>query len=68
MFQSNPYHPDFWEIVQVSEEEWRFPSIGNPYIDEPIYKVWEKILFAKLLNIALEEHKGLDFLIERSRR
>lgn len=68
LFESNPYHPDFEEIVVVGEHEWRFSSIGNPYLDEPNYKFWEKALFCKLVNIALEERKGLDFLIERSRR
>jgi len=68
LFESNPYHPDFEEIVVVGEHEWRFSSIGNPYLDEPNYKFWEQALFCKLVNIALEERKGLDFLIERSRR
>lgn len=68
LFESNPYHPDFEEIVAVGKHEWRFSSIGNPYIDEPNYKFWEQALFCKLVNIALEERKGLDFLIERSRR
>lgn len=68
LFESNPYHPDFEEIVAVEKHESRFSSIGNPYIDEPNYKFWEQALFCKLVNIALEERKGLDFLIERSRR
>lgn len=68
LFESNPYHPDFEEIVVVGDHEWRFSSIGNPYLDEPNYKFWEKALFCKLVNIALEERKGFDFLIERSRR
>ncbi|MFT5647209.1 MAG: hypothetical protein ACI976_001898 [Aureispira sp.] len=68
LFESNPYHPDFEEIVAVKKHESRFSSIGNPYIDEPNYQFWEKALFCKLVNTALEERKGLDFLIERSRR
>lgn len=68
LFENNPYHPDFEEIVAVEQHESRFSSIGNPYIDEPNYKFWEQALFCKLVNIALEERKGLDFLIERSRR
>jgi hypothetical protein len=68
MFESNPYHPDFEEIVAVKKHAARFSSIGNPYLDEPNYKFWEQALFCKLVNIALEERKGLDFLIERSRR
>ena len=68
LFESNPYHPDFEEIVAVKKYEARFSSIGNPYIDEPNYQFWEKALFCKLVNTALEERKGLDFLIERSRR
>ncbi len=68
LFESNPYHPDFEEFVIVDDKEWRFSSIGNPYIDEPNYKFWEKALFCKLVNVAFEERKGLDFLIERSRR
>lgn len=68
LFESNPYHPDFEEIVAVKKHAARFSSIGNPYIDEPNYQFWEKALFCKLVNTALEERKGLDFLIERSRR
>jgi len=68
LFESNSYHPDFEEIVAVGKHEWRFSSIGNPYLDEPNYQFWEQALFCKLVNIALEERKGLDFLIERSRR
>lgn len=68
MFESNPYHPDFEEIVAVGKHEARFSSIGNPYLDEPNYKFWEQALFCKLVNTAFEERKGLDFLIERSRR
>jgi len=68
MFESNPYHPDFEEVVFVSENAWRFYSVGNPFIDEPNYEWWEKMLFCKLLNQAFEDRKGLDFLIERSRR
>ncbi|BDS13971.1 hypothetical protein [Aureispira anguillae] len=67
-FKENPYHPEFEELVQVEEQEWRFSSIGNPYIDEPNYKQWERLLFCKLINKALEERKGLDFLIEQVRR
>jgi hypothetical protein len=65
IYESNPYHPDFDEMVQVSDKEWRFPSVGNPYIDEPMYKIWEKWLFCKLLNIAFEERGGMAFLIEQ---
>lgn len=68
LFKNNPYHPDFDELIQVSEKAWRFSSIGNPYLDEPNYRWWEKMLFCKLLNIGLEERKGLDFLIEQLRR
>ncbi len=68
LFEGNPYHPDFEEWLEVSQAEWRFPSFGNPYLDEPNYKYWEGMLFCKLLNQVLEEQKGLDFLIERSRR
>ncbi|CAA6829103.1 MAG: Unknown protein [uncultured Aureispira sp.] len=68
LFESNPYHPDFEEIVAVKKHAARFPSIGNPYLDGPNYTFWEQALFCKLVNIALEERKGLDFLIERSRR
>lgn len=67
-FEGNPYHPDFEEWLEVSQQEWRFPSFGNPFLDEPNYEFWEKMLFCKLLHQALEEKKGLDFLIERSRR
>ena len=68
MFENNPYHPDFCEMAQVEEHEWRFPAIGNPYLDEPMYKKWEKILFAKLFNRVFNDLKGLDLLIEHSRR
>lgn len=68
LFESNPYHPDFEEIVAVKKHAARFSSIGNPYLDGPNYTFWEQALFCKLVNIALEERKGLDFLIERSRR
>jgi hypothetical protein len=68
MYEANAYHPDFMELEQVTEMEWRFPSVGNPYLDEPNYIQWEKMLFCKLGNIIFEEKKGLDFLIERSRR
>lgn len=68
LFEGNPYHPDFEEWLEVGAHEWRFPSFGNPFFDEPNYEFWEKTLFCKLLNQALEEKKGLDFLIERSRR
>lgn len=68
LFEGNPYHPDFEEWLEVSKQEWRFPSFGNPFLDEENYEFWEKMLFCKLFNQALEEKKGLDFLIERSRR
>ncbi|MCH2023726.1 MAG: hypothetical protein MK207_14720 [Saprospiraceae bacterium] len=68
MYENNPYHPDFFEIAQVSELEWRFPSSGNPFLDEPKYRLWEKYLFSKLLNYVFIDKKGLDFLIEYSRR
>ncbi len=67
IYEANPYHPDFLELAQVGEWEWRFPSVGNPYLDEPNYKQWEKLLFCKLTNLILEHKKGLDFLIERTR-
>ena len=68
MFENNPYHPDFCEMAQVEEQEWRFPAVGNPYLDEPMYKIWEKILLAKLFNKVFHDLKGLDLLIEHSRR
>ncbi|MDC0231169.1 hypothetical protein OAK19_04320 [Aureispira] len=68
MYKKNSYHPEFFEVAQVAELEWRFPSSGNPFLDEPKYKIWEKYLFFKLLNYAFIEKKGLDFLIEHSRR
>jgi hypothetical protein len=68
LFESNPYHPDFEEVVQVEETQWRFPSIGNPFIDQPNYKWWEKMLFCKLLHQALADRGGMDFLIEQIRR
>ncbi|MGH1336542.1 MAG: hypothetical protein ACRBFS_10470 [Aureispira sp.] len=68
LFEGNPYHPDFEEWLEVSKQERRFPSFGNPFLDEENYEFWEKMLFCKLFNQALEEKKGLDFLIERSRR
>ena len=68
MYESNPYHPDFETIEQVSEEAWRFESIGNPFIDRPNYKWWEQMLFCKLLRQGLDDRKGLDFLIEQIMR
>lgn len=68
LFKSNPYHPDFLENAEVSEAEWRFPAIGNPFIDQPNYERWEKLLFCKLLNLVLTERKGLERLIEMMRR
>lgn len=66
IFEHNPYHPDFGELVQVEEHEWRFPAIGNPYIDEPNYKEWEKQLFCKLVYTAFGERGGLDFLAKKA--
>lgn len=68
VFGDNPYHPDFEYDAVVSAEERRFPSVGNPFIDEPNYKQWERWLFAKLLHVILEEQKGLLFLVERYRQ
>lgn len=68
MFVSNAYHPDFEVTAQVEENKWRFPSVGNPFIDEPNYRWWEQMLFCKLLRQTFEDHKGLDFLIEHIRR
>ena len=67
IYKDNPYHPDYEEKAQVSPEEWRFPSVGNPYIDEPNFKVWEQMLFAKLFSTLLIKQKGLEFLIENFR-
>jgi len=64
MFEGNPYHPEFQERIDIEEHEWRFSSIGNPFIDQPNYTLWEQLVFAKLLNRAMEERKGLDLLIE----
>lgn len=64
MFTGNPYHPDFQERIDIAEHEWRFSSIGNPFIDEPNYIVWEQLVFAKLLNEGMDKRKGLDLLIE----
>lgn len=66
LFESNPYHPDFEELVQVEEHEWRFPAVGNPYIDEPNYKQWEVQLFCKLVYTAFGERGGMDFLVKRA--
>lgn len=68
IYKTNPYHPDVEVLAQVDESEWRFSSVGNPFIDDENYKNWEKLLFCKLLNRTLEEAKGLDFLIEHFRR
>ncbi len=68
IFGDNPYHPDFEYHAAVSEEERRFPSIGNPFIDEPNYKQWEKLLLVKLLNSVLDDQKGLTFIIDRYRQ
>lgn len=68
MFVSNAYHPDFEVTAQVTEAEWRFPSVGNPYIDAPNYRWWEQLLFCKLLRRTFEDEQGLDFLIEQIRR
>jgi hypothetical protein len=68
LYENNPYHPDFDEWLEVGASEWRFPSFGNPYLDKENYSYWEEMLFCKLMNQAFEEKKGLDFLIERSRR
>ena len=67
VFGSNPYQPDFHGIAEVAPEERRFPSVGNPFIDEPNYKLWERWLLAKLLNEILEAQEGRAFLIDRFR-
>lgn len=67
IFGQNPYQPDFQATIPVANHERRFYSIGNPFIDEPNYRLWEELLFAKLLSAALYEEKGLDFLINRWR-
>lgn len=67
-FEGNPYHPNFEARAEASDLEWRFPSSGNPFIDDKNYEYWEKLLFCKLFYQVLEDEKGLDFLIERARR
>ncbi len=64
LYKDNPYHPDFEATAEIAAHEWRFPSIGNPYIDEPNYKKWEQLVFAKLFHQLLQEHHGMDFFIE----
>ena len=53
IFTDNPYHPTFQERVDIAEHEWRFSSVGNPFIDEPNYLIWEQLVFAKLFNIIM---------------
>jgi hypothetical protein len=67
-FEGNPYHPSFEAQRAVSDLEWRFPSSGDPFIDDVNYEYWEKLLFCKLFCQVLEKESGLDFLIERARR
>lgn len=67
LFKDNPYHPDFETKAEIAAHEWRFPSVGNPYIDEPNYKQWEKMVFAKLFYKLWYVQNGMDFLIENLR-
>lgn len=68
VYSQNEYHPDFQHKQLVSEETWRFPSIGNPTIDKPNYRWWEEYLFCKLYSLILFEFGGLDHLIEQLHR
>lgn len=68
VFGDNPYHPDIEYEAQVTPEERRFPSVGNPFIDEPNYRQWEEWLLVKLFHNILEQQKGLSFLIDRYRQ
>lgn len=68
IYTSNREQPDFYEFNAVGDDEWRFPSIGNPYLDEINYRWWEQYLLCKLIAEILIEKKGLDMLIESVRR
>lgn len=68
IFGDNPYHPDMEYYAEVTKEEQRFPSVGNPFIDEPNYRQWEQWLLAKLFHHILDHQKGLSFLIDRYRQ
>lgn len=68
LFAGHPEIPEFENIQKVSDEEWRFPSIGNPVIDKENYRWWEKYLFCKLCAQVLLEQKVLDSIIEIFRR
>lgn len=68
VFDENPYHPDIELEAILGEHEWRFSSIGNPYLDDENYKVWEQLVLCKLMYELLETQKGFDLLMERLQR
>lgn len=68
VFNQGSLHPDF-EVTAVPEsQDKRFPSVGNPFIDEPNYRWWEEYLFFKLTAKALHDLGGLDAIIEAIHR